>query len=106
MSCVSFSGFSSEDEGLAEGRGAGAAYVGAASRGAAACRSCRSLNKVPVKPASFPSLARNSTQATAAPVPSTSSGRIIPAHSHLDYNRRDFSRSAVPGSVINLKVTY
>ena len=43
-SCVSFSGFSSEDEGLAEGRGAGAANMGAASRGAAACRSCRSLN--------------------------------------------------------------
>ena len=43
-SWVSFSGFSSEDEGLEEGQGAGAANAGAASRGAAACQSCRSLN--------------------------------------------------------------
>ena len=33
-------------------------------------------------------------------------GRIIPAHSHSDYNRRDFTRSAVPGSVYSLKVTF
>ena len=60
----------------------------------------------PVKPVSPPSLARDSVPATKAPAPSSSSGRIIPAHWHSDYNRRDFSRSAVPGSVFNLKVTY
>ena len=43
---MSFSGFSFEDEGLEEeeGRGAGAASAGPTSRGAEACRSCRSLN--------------------------------------------------------------
>ena len=35
-----------------------------------------------------------------------SSGRIVPAHSHSDYNKRDFTRSAVPGSVYNLSVTF
>ena len=43
---------------------------------------------------------------TAPSTASTLSGRIVPANSHKDYNRRDFSRSAVPGSVYSSKVTY
>ena len=39
-------------------------------------------------------------------VTSTSSAPIRPAHSISDYNRRDFSRSAVPGSVYSLYVKY
>ena len=44
--------------------------------------------------------------ASATSISAASSGRIRPAHSVTDYNRRDFSRSAVPGSVYNLHVTY
>ena len=58
----------------------------------------------PVKPVSPPLLDRDSLPATTASVPSSS--RIVPAHSHSNYNRRAFSRSAVPSSVFNLKVTF
>ena len=59
---------------------------------------------VPAKPASLPLSAESSSalrQTSSSPL-----GRIIPAHSHNAYNKRDFTRSAVPGSVYNLSVTY
>ena len=58
----------------------------------------------PARPASPPLSDKGSSSVTPAPV--LRSSHIIPAHSHSDYNRRDFSRSAVPGSVSSLKVTY
>ena len=58
-------------------------------------------SKVPVKQGSVPSTADTSSAS-----PSSSSGPIRPAHSVTDYNRRDFSRSAIPGLVYNLHVTY
>ena len=49
----------------------------------------------------------DASPATASVSPSpTHSGHIRPAHSVADYNRRDFSRSAAPGSVFNFHVTY
>ena len=58
----------------------------------------------PARPVSPPLSDRDSFPVMTAPV--LRSSRIIPAHSHIDYNRRDFSRSAVPGSVSSLKVTF
>ena len=52
---------------------------------------------VPAKRESIPSLDSVSTKLSAP---------IRPAHSISDYNRRDFSRFAVPGSVFNLHVKY
>ena len=43
---------------------------------------------------------------SSADVNPTSSAPIRPAHSISDYNRRDFTRSAVPGSVYSLYVKY
>ena len=72
-------------------------------------QSTTATSRVSARPESVPSTDNGSVPTTFA-APSTaspaSSGRIVPAHSHKDYNRRDFSRSAVPGSVFNLKVTY
>ena len=68
------------------------------------------LNRVPARPASVPFTA--DIPSSVSPVvastatSTTSSGRIRPAHSISDYNRPDFSRSAVPGSVFNLHVKY
>ena len=56
---------------------------------------------VPVKQGSVPSTAEVSPSSSSA-----SAGPIRPAHSVTDYNRRDFSRSAVPDSVYNLHVKY
>ena len=55
----------------------------------------------PAKPGSLPSSVKDFSP-TVQPSFSRPT-RIIPAHSHEDYNRRDYSRSAVPGSVSSLK---
>ena len=55
----------------------------------------------PVKQGSCPSLDKNFPSLS-----QTRPTRIVPAHSIEDYNRRDYSRSAVPGSVSSLKCTF
>ena len=72
-------------------------------------RSTSSRPPRPVKRESLPS-----TDSVSLPVPSVSVNNIVnkssapirPAHSISDYNRHDFTRSAVPGSVYNLHVRY
>ena len=73
-------------------------------------RSTATSNRVPAKQASVPSTADHSPSVSPVVASSASSmpssGHIIPAHSISDYTRRDFSRSAHPGSVFNLHVKY
>ena len=51
-------------------------------------RSTTAMTRVPVRLGSTPSLDKKSVPPAASTAPSASSGRIIPAHSHKDYNRR------------------